>query len=56
MVTKLDTELYLTNYRIIIISQNPVSIPYGYVQDIALVEQSKMRIKLKTGIIFDIYP
>lgn len=51
--TKLDTELYLTNYRIIIVRADPLSIPYGYILNIALADHI-MKLELKTGIVFEI--
>ena len=52
---KLFTELYFTNYRLIIIRKDPVSIPYGYIANIIILVNS-LRIELKTGVSFEIQP
>ena len=51
---KTFTELYLTNYRLIVARKIPKSIPYGYIQTYD--EGDKvLKIKLKTGVIVEIH-
>ena len=37
---KLYTELYFTNYRLIIVHKDPISIPYGYISAIQILTNS----------------
>ena len=38
--SKLFTELYFTNYRLIIVNKDPKSIPYGYISNIQILANS----------------
>lgn len=46
--------MYVTNYRIVIDKRPAISIPYGYIQEVKLLEKC-LKIILKTGIYFDFY-
>lgn len=48
------TELYLTNYRIIIVKSILKSIPYGFIQSLHLNDRL-VKLKLKTGIVIDLH-
>ena len=47
------TEVYLTNYRLIVARPIPKSIPYGFIQSVHI-DDRLVKLKLKTGVVVDL--